>query len=285
MAAQSIFVSNNAEVQGDVFYNKLNNNGTIAGSQNTPLALPVLSDVPAFVTGTPGTTNIVVKKGTTQTLTPGDYGTIHVRAGATLIFGDDGIFNVKSIRTGRDARLLFDGDAATEVRVQRSVVTGARTVIGPNTGAGIEASKIIFYVADTRLRSNAVYVGIDSQVTGNFYVSLTSPDRIFLDNRTTVTGGLFAPRVRLEPKVQVTFASFFGNEPPTATANSYTATEDTTNLTGNVISDDTGGGGQRRRRRSFFRHGGERQRQQCWRAVCAPLGGHADGQQHRRLHL
>src|SRR5437667_1654454 len=55
IVADSISISNGAVVGGNAFFNALSNSGTINGTQNTPLSLPVFSPLPPFKSAPPGT--------------------------------------------------------------------------------------------------------------------------------------------------------------------------------------------------------------------------------------
>src|SRR5712691_11029969 len=71
IVGDSIQVSNNAAVGGNAFYNNLSNSGTINGSLNTPLTLPVFSPLPPLQLAVPGTQDVTVASNATVTLAPG----------------------------------------------------------------------------------------------------------------------------------------------------------------------------------------------------------------------
>src|SRR5204862_2403313 len=70
IVGDSIQVGNNAVVGGNAFYNNLSNSGTINGTQNTPISLPVFSPLPEFHLAVPGTQGVTVGSSQTVTLTP-----------------------------------------------------------------------------------------------------------------------------------------------------------------------------------------------------------------------
>ena len=74
-----IKVKKNAVVNADVYYNELNNKGTITGSLNTPLEFPLIADLPEFLSSTPGTDDITVPKNGEYILLPGDYKNIKIK--------------------------------------------------------------------------------------------------------------------------------------------------------------------------------------------------------------
>jgi hypothetical protein len=67
------------------------------------------------------------------TVLPGNYGTIRVKARATLHFAG-GTYNARAIRAGANARVLFDG--TTTLNVAERAVFGRRVVFGP-TNVGV----------------------------------------------------------------------------------------------------------------------------------------------------
>src|SRR5205823_159518 len=60
LAATSLDLDQGAAVGGDVYYNTLTNEGTIAGAQFTPLALPVFATLPPVLVRPPGSSDISV---------------------------------------------------------------------------------------------------------------------------------------------------------------------------------------------------------------------------------
>ncbi len=175
LKANSIKVKQGATVAGNVYYNELSNNGTVTGTLNTPLTLPVLSTLPPpFQTGTPGSENINLAQNEERTLAPGNYADIVVKMGGKLIF-TGGIYNLRSINAGDNTHLVFR--AASQVRIAEKFETGQGSFIGPETGAAINARDIVFYVAGINgangnlgATPKAAKVGLSNTVFANFYV-------------------------------------------------------------------------------------------------------------------
>ena len=79
LKANSIDVDGGAVVDGDVYFNLLQNNGAINGAINTPLSLPVIAtlpELPPFQAW--GAQNVTVANGATQPLGTGVYGDVTV---------------------------------------------------------------------------------------------------------------------------------------------------------------------------------------------------------------
>ena len=172
--ANRIKVKQNATVNADVFYNELDNNGTITGSLNTPLELPLIATLPEFYTSTPGTENIVVPQNGEYTLTPGAYGDIQVKKNGKLIF-TGGEYHINHFNGGDNNLLLFQSES--EVRIKDKFDTGKGSYIGPEDTTTHNANEIIFYVegingnnGNLGATPKAAKVGINNTVKANFYV-------------------------------------------------------------------------------------------------------------------
>lgn len=138
----SIHLKDNSQVQ-DVFYNDLSGLGTVLGSQNTPLNLPVVPAFPTVPVFSPGTTNVEVPQNGNQTLTAGDYGDLVVRLGATVTF-TGGVYNFNSWDIRDNANIYFD--APTEIRIANKLDTRLGVEVRPAPSASIDASDILIYV-------------------------------------------------------------------------------------------------------------------------------------------
>src|SRR5262249_42258378 len=105
LVADSISIGPNAIVNGNVFFNTLTNQGTITGTQSSPLpSLPIFASPPLFPLVSPGVQNVTVAANDWQTLAPGRYGDITVQSGATLTLSP-GTYQVRSLSLGASARL------------------------------------------------------------------------------------------------------------------------------------------------------------------------------------
>lgn len=208
--ADSLTVAASAVVGSDTSYNQLTNGGTINGLQRSPLALPVFPVLPAFLTATPGTTNINVNTNGTRTLAPGSYLDLVVgRKGVVTFTG--GTYHFRSITVDREAKLLFS--AASQVRVQQKLSTKNLTTIGPATGASIDASSILFYVAGINgttgaltATPKAVEIGTNNTVKINLYAPNGTT---WLQDGSLATGAFLGKDVDLGANAQVTLDSAF----------------------------------------------------------------------------
>ena len=79
----SVKIKSGASVY-DVYYNELDGNGAVRGTEYTPLALPLGVSLPDFPTPTPGTENHTIPIGGSLVLDPGSYGEITVKKNAIL---------------------------------------------------------------------------------------------------------------------------------------------------------------------------------------------------------
>jgi hypothetical protein len=208
--ADSLTVAAGTVVGSDISYNQLTNSGTINGLQRSPLTLPVFSALPAFLTATPGTTNISVGTNGTRTLAPGSYLDLVVGRKGTVTF-TGGVYHFRSITVDREARLLFS--AASEVRVQQKLSTKTLTIVGPAAGASIDASSILFYVAGINgttgaltATPKAVEIGTSNTVSINLYAPNGT---IWLQDSTLATGAFLGKDIDVGLNAQVTLDSAF----------------------------------------------------------------------------
>ena len=95
--SDSSVVANKIKIEKDaiapnVYYNELDNKGEILGTENTPLVLPIVNNLPEFPDFESGDKKIKVDKKNPISLPPGDYGKIELKKlkvkGKTKITGD-----------------------------------------------------------------------------------------------------------------------------------------------------------------------------------------------------
>jgi hypothetical protein len=207
LKADSVAILPGANVAGDVYFDRLNNLGTIGGKRFSPLPLPVLSTLPPFETAVPGTKDIIVLPGLKATINPGKYRIIIVFPRGTLTFTGGGSYDVTSIWVEDNAKLVFN--AAAHVRVRFGVDADNGTYIGPANGSSIDASNISFYVggADSLCQFlKAGSIGGTARIFANFYAPSGT---ITLKDGTQATGAFLASNVVLGKKVQVTLGTAF----------------------------------------------------------------------------
>jgi len=172
--ANRIKVKQGATVAGEVFYNTLDNNGSITGTTHSPLTLTLTSGLPEFKPASPGTQDVTIPQNGTQSLSPGAYKDILVRKNGTLTF-TGGVYHLASLNTGDNVKLLFQG--ASEVRIAGKFDTDQGTYTGPQDTTTLSANQIIFYVAGINgsngnlgATPKAAQIGIANTVNANFYV-------------------------------------------------------------------------------------------------------------------
>lgn len=208
--AHRIKVKDGAMISADVFYNDLENNGTITGSLHTPLTLPLVSALPEFKTAIPGTTNITIPQDGTQTLAPGSYGDILVRRNGTLIL-TGGEYHFNSFDTGDNVRIVFQ--TASNVRIAQKFDSDQGSYIGPEDTTSLSADKIVFYVAGINGSSGtlsatpkAAQIGIANTVKANFYAPNGT---LWIRQNSEVTGAFMGKDVDVGIGVKVWHKSAF----------------------------------------------------------------------------
>ncbi len=174
LVGNGIDIDSTASV-GSVYYNLLTNEGTIAGSRVTPLALPVFAVLPALLDRTAGTTNVTVAKGATSHIGEGDYAALVVGAGATAIF-DGGGYAFTSITAAPGALLRFV--AASTVVVKGRISLDREVTLAPSVGSGLAASAIQVHVHG---------------INGSTGTLNATPPAIDIGRNATVSANVFAP--------------------------------------------------------------------------------------------
>ena len=227
IVGDSIQVLSNAVIGGNAFFNNLSNAGTIQGSQNTPLPpFPIFAPLPTFQPSTSGTLDVNVPANQTQTLAPGNYRDIHVLSNGTLRLSA-GVYNVRSILTDSNAKILFQNLASgkADVRVQNQLTTGSNGIVRSDDGDPLKAAKIIFYVgfaSGAGLTPNAVTFGSNGTIHANVYAPNGT---VRLDSNVNATGAFLGRDVDLGSNVHVDLETFFSQQAPAITsANATTFT-------------------------------------------------------------
>ncbi len=203
LKANSVDIDSGATVGGDVFYNILQNNGTVNGSLRTPLALPVIGTLPPFPPFVPsGTENITLGNGETRPLGTGVYGDLVIGRDATLrIPGGPYVFN--SITADRGASIIWDGPG--EIVVNGNVTLAAETKVIP--------------APPVQTKHKMIFVGGNVSIGKTSTISAT----VFAPNGTidggdslTLTGSFVARDIHIGRDGTLTLRSGFRNLPPLA---------------------------------------------------------------------
>jgi hypothetical protein len=240
IAATSIDLDQGAVAGGDAYYNTLVNQGTISGSQVSPLALPVFSSLPPMFVRPAGPDNVTVPINGTVDLAEGAYGNLVVNRGGTVRFTGGG-YSFASISADRDVQLRFL--APSDVVVTGRIAVGRNAIVGPATTSGITAASIRIQASgingtDGALHSepSAIDVGSSSKISANVQAGNGS---IELADGNVVEGSLFARDILVGRDGQFTLRSNLNQAP---TANSQTVfTTGTSPLTITLTGSDPEG--------------------------------------------
>ncbi|MDY6990935.1 MAG: hypothetical protein SWQ30_23075, partial [Thermodesulfobacteriota bacterium] len=205
----------------DVYYNELNNNGTVRGVENQPLVLPLDVSLPVFPTPNPGTDEVDIGWGQTLTLGPGSYGDVHVMANATLVL-TGGVYHFENLDLGLcHAKVLCQGP--TDLIINNRLLPGPAAVIGPDDGSGIDASDIRIYVngvnggaGGPNAYVKAARIGFNNDVKANIYAPNGT---ILVRAGSLVEGALIGKDVIIGYNVEVTRKSALGDTPYTISGN------------------------------------------------------------------
>jgi Big-like domain-containing protein len=191
LVASGIDIDTGTKV-GSVFYNTLANAGTILGSQNTPLALPVFAVLPALLDRTAGSQNVAVANGATLHIVEGDYAALTVGVGSTAIF-DGGGYAFTSISVSRNAVIRFA--APSSVVVKGRVSIDRDTNLGP--AAGVSASAIQIHVHGINGSTGALTATPSSvEIARNCTISanVNAPNGSIVFDRDAIATGSFLAR-------------------------------------------------------------------------------------------
>ncbi len=227
LKANRIWLKNNSVVKGGVAFNTLKNQGTILGTQTSPLALPVFATFPPFHSASPGGgLDVTVSAGGYALLPDGEYGNVNVGNGGTLLLSG-GTYDLRSLSAGNSAQILFAAPA--EVRIEGRLAAGSSAVLGPQTGSGVSPHDLVIYVAGINgtnggLLSSplAADLGNGSRVALSIYASNGT---MRLGHGTVATGAFVARDVLVETQAHLMLDSYFFNRPPVAAADSATVDE------------------------------------------------------------
>jgi len=156
----------------DVYYNELNNRGTIGGEEHTPLEFPVARE-PEFEPGTPGGEDVTVKPWRTRILDPGSYGKVTVRSKGRLILSG-GQYHFSDLKVGLIGAVECAG--GSEIYVQDRVLFGLGAKLHPSASANIDATDIVLYVGGSNGNKGALWsiaqavrIGLGTNIKANIY--------------------------------------------------------------------------------------------------------------------
>jgi uncharacterized repeat protein (TIGR01451 family) len=218
----------------DIFYNGLDQGYNLSyGELNTPLGLPLLTNLPDFPEINPGTTNHTVPQSGNLELPAGAYGAIKLNWNSDLIL-TGGVYHLESLTLADEARLT--ATAPTEIRIANRLISNWANYIGPDTSLGLDATDLVIFVAGINGSSGnlgatpkAARIGLDNTIRANLYV----PNGTLRLNYGTQAWGAFIGRdVHFEGDNHIWLESAFagGYQSPGFTIADFLATP----LTGSV---------------------------------------------------
>jgi len=218
LAAPSVDLEQSSIAGGDVYYNTLANQGTIAGKQITPLALPVFATLPPALIRPAGSTNVTVPNSGQITLSEGAYGDLVVGISGTVhLTGGGYAFRSITVKSGGALRYA----APTDIVASGRADFGANSVVQPETSSGLTAAAIRIQVdgingTDGALLSTppAVHVGQSGKMFANLYATAGS---IVLDQSVEGNGAFLGRDILVGRNSHITINSVY-NQPPTANA-------------------------------------------------------------------
>ena len=207
--ADRVKIGSGSTIGSDVYYNQLTNAGTITGTLNTPLSLPV--DVfPPFETtsssvmsASPVWVPLLLNGGT---LPPGNYGFVKLGYKSRLTLAG-GSYHFRSLRLDDGAKLYFAG--TTRLHVRYGVDMDDNALVGPVSGGSVTAADLTVFVQGTDPEcghSYVVHIDEDASISGTFYAPNGT---VRLEEDARATGALLARSVRLGKRVQATLASAY----------------------------------------------------------------------------
>lgn len=205
LIANSIDIDRSAFIGGDVYYNHLSNDGTIAGTRNRPLALPVFSSLPPLLERAPATQVVTVPAGATADVTEGAYSILRVGPGGVARLTGSG-YSFSSITVGRDGSIVCV--LACTIVVGGRVGLEQGSVLGPASGAALGASGVLLHAGSDS--PGAVKIGRESSIRANVFAPVGG---VTLDRGAELTGAIFARDIHIGRDSRLTLASAFDGPP------------------------------------------------------------------------
>ena len=204
IAAESVWLGN-LNVAGEVFVvdRLVAGNGSVY-TQKTGY-IPLFLGLPAVPAPGPGGDSQSISG--TQTLPPGDYGTLELRPNATLTLAG-GNFTFSSIDLKPGARLYASG--AVTIVVSGTVKVADGSTVGPAAGSGVTARDIVLYAHGTDGPPNnpahAIALGGSTTLSLNAYAPNGT---LSVGSQSTAVGAYLGRRVMVGSNTAMTLDSSF----------------------------------------------------------------------------
>jgi|GEM_PF-795880 len=229
LAATSIDLDQGASAGGDVYYNTLTNDGTIAGSLFTPLPIPVFASLPPVLVRPAGSVNVTVANNAVTTLAEGAYGDLVMGTNARLTLLGGG-YSFRSVVVGRGSEIRYSAPADIVVNGSLNVAGvvvggradfGALSVLAPTDGSGLTPAACRFQVngingSDGALLSTppAIHLATGVKAWATFFATAGS---LILDGDIDGNGAFLGRDIYVGHGSHLTLNSAF-NQPPLANA-------------------------------------------------------------------
>jgi hypothetical protein len=241
IVATSIDLDTGAVAGGDAYYNTLTNQGTIAGTQFTPLALPVFAGFPPALARSPGSSNVTVANSGSLTLDEGAYGNLTIGKNATLRLSGGGYaFTSISVGNGGSIRYAAPADLVVSGRAD----FGANAVVSPADGSGLTPASMRIQIDGINGTTGvlgatppSVHVGQSSKIFATLYATAGS---LLMDQSVEGKGAFLGRDILVGANSRLTINSAY-NQPPVANAQ-VVFTSGTTPLTIALTGSDAEGG-------------------------------------------
>ena len=192
--ADTLFLGDRARITGVAAYNSKQGNGTVEGTQTSPLALPLDIQLPNLPPMTPGSQDVSLTFSESRTLGPGSYKNVTLQNGnggiATRLTLSGGVYTFRRLTLNNDARV--ECAAACEIRVVEPVSVGARSSIGPGSVQGMGAGNVQLLVKGSG--PTAVVLEDNSDL---FAYLLAPNGRVTVGHRVDLGGKVVAKHVLL----------------------------------------------------------------------------------------
>ena len=214
----SIDLDSGAVAGGDAYYNTLTNQGTIAGTQFSPLALPVFAGFPPTLARPPGSSNVTIANNGNLTLDEGAYGNLTINKGATLLLTGGG-YAFQSITVAAGGSIRYA--AHTDIVVSGRADFGANAVVSPADGSGLTPVAMRIQVDGINGTTGvlgatppSVHVGQSSKIFATLYATAGS---LILDQSVEGNGAFLGRDILVGHNSKLTVNSAY-NQPPVANA-------------------------------------------------------------------
>jgi hypothetical protein len=229
LAATSVDLDQGASAGGDVYYNTLTNDGTIAGALFTPLTIPVYASLPPALVRPFGSVNVTVADNAVSTLEEGAYADLVIGKNAKLTLLGGG-YAFRSITVGRGSQLRYSAPAdvvvsgfldSVGVLVGGRAEFGASSVLAPADGSGLSPAACRLQVGGINgtngaLGSTPPAAHLASGVKAYATIFATSGSLI-LDGDIDGNGAFLGRDIYVGHGTHLTLNSAF-NQPPIANA-------------------------------------------------------------------